>query len=302
MCLSRLFIDSFFYLRQWIATLITYLSIYLYGSEVSWEQTKNRKLDTSRHVDLNLDDAHDLDLLLNEAKLGLTASEARRNSTSNKCKALLTLSSVVLAASGLVLPKSPPDTTWLQALLLIGALLLLHVVIILAMHFAVGTEMQPSINQEDANLSEINLRKSLINNYLSCQTDQNNGVDFLVELYKVARFFFLLGLLILTVASVVSYSTYRDKKSQYDNLIEKLITDESFLEKVQEKSQQTRSTSPQTRNTQNQSSVTPSQQSISRSQQGSADQNYADSENNPNSLKPLKFNSKPLQKRSRIVF
>ena len=61
--------------------------------------------------------------------------------------------------------------------------------------------MTVHIDQKEATLPEKDLKKKLINSHLQCQTELDNRTDYLVEVYKVARFFFLsaFSLLVLTV-------------------------------------------------------------------------------------------------------
>jgi hypothetical protein len=226
-------LDEFFYFRQRLAELVTFLSIHIFGSEVSWEEIRRGKLNSAPHVNRNLDGALDLDLLLTEARSRAAEAEARRSSTTDKCKTLLTLSSLVLTASGVILSKASFEETWVRVILLLAILFLLHVVILISMHFAVGTEMRPSLDQEDARLSGADLRKSLINIYLRCQADKDARVDFLVEIYKVARFFFLIGLSLLIV--VISSSLPKKGEILERRVADELIKDPRFTEIIRER-------------------------------------------------------------------
>ncbi len=223
----RKFLDGFYYFREWLTTLITYISLHIYASEISWNQIKNGKMESTQEVGLKLEDAKDLDLLLSEVKCRLAEEENRRNATTDKCKSLITLSSLVLAASGIVVSKANFDSIWTQIVLVLAALSLLHVVVLISMHFAVGTDKQPTINQHDASLSADDLRKSLINTYLECQADRNNRVNFLVELYKGARFYFLLGLTFI-IGLLVSTFPARPKED-LPSAIAKQLTDNATL-------------------------------------------------------------------------
>ncbi len=226
----RSFLDCFFNFRRWLGTLVTFLSIHLLGSEVSWEEIKSGKIKSSPHFDRDLEAAQDLDLLLGEAKSRLEESEARRSTVVEKCKTLLTLSSFVLTAAGLVLSKISIIGGPLQASLLFSILFLLHVVILLSMHFAVRSEMQISIDQADVGLSPADLRKSLFNSYLRCQVDRDSRVDFLLEIYKSARFFFFLGLLMLIV--VLSFSFLRTNDKLAANVASELMKDPHFVDSI----------------------------------------------------------------------
>jgi hypothetical protein len=230
----RKFLDGFYYFREWLTTLITYLSLHLYASEISWDEIKKGKIRSTQQVDLKLDAAKDLDLLLSEVKCRLAEEEDRRNSTTDKCKSLVTLSSLVLAASGIVVSKTNLDATWTQLILVLAALSLLHVVVLISMHFAVGADMQPTIDQHDATLSEDDLRKSLINIYLQCQADRNARVNFLVELYKGARFYFLLGLTLIIVLLVSTFPA-RPKEDLASTVAKKLTENATLIERLSDR-------------------------------------------------------------------
>lgn len=230
----RNILDGFYYFREWLTTLITFLSLHVYASEISWDEIKNGKRKPTKNADLKLDDAQDLDLLLSEVKCRLAEEEDRRNSTTDKCKSLVTLSSLVLAASGIVVSKASLDSPWTQLLLVLAALSLLHVVVLISMHFAVGADMQPTIDQHDATLSVDDLRKSLINIYLKCQADRNDRVNFLVELYKGARFYFLLGLTLVIVLLVSTFPT-RPKEDLPSAVAKQLTENATFIERLSER-------------------------------------------------------------------
>jgi hypothetical protein len=230
----RKFLDGFYYFREWLTTLITYLSLHIYASEISWNEIKNGKIRSTQKVGLKLEDAKDLDLLLSEVKCRLAEEEDRRNSTTDKCKSLVTLSSLVLAASGIVVSKTNFDATWTQLILLLAALSLLHVVVLISMHFAVGTDKHPKIDQHDATLSGEDLRKSLINIYLQCQADRNARVNFLVELYKGARFYFLLGLTLIIVLLVSTFPA-RPKEDLPSTVAKQLTENATFIERLSDR-------------------------------------------------------------------
>jgi len=230
----RNILDGFYYFREWLTTLITFLSLHIYASEISWNEIKKGKIKSPKQDGLKLDGAIELDLLLSEVKCRLAEAENRRNSTADKCKSLVTLSSLVLAASGIVVSKTNLDSTWTQLILVLAALSLLHVVVLISMHFAVGTDKNTTIDQHDASLSGDDLRKSLINSYLKCQADRNDRVNFLVELYKGARFYFLLGLTLI-IALLVSTFPALAKEDLPSAVAKQLTENATFIERLSER-------------------------------------------------------------------
>ncbi|MGB3491880.1 MAG: hypothetical protein WBA57_04080 [Elainellaceae cyanobacterium] len=230
----RTVLDRLYYFREGVSTFITFISLHIYASEITWSEIKKGKIRSTKQVDLKLDDAKELDLLLSEVKCRLAEAEERRNSTTDKCKSLVTLSSLVLAASGIVVSKTSLDSTWAQVILVLVALLLIHVVILISMHFAVGADMQPTVDQHDASLSGDDLRKSLINTYLKCQADRNDRVNFLVEVYKGARFYFLLGLTLIIILLVSTFPT-SPKEDVASTVAKQLAENTPFIERLSER-------------------------------------------------------------------
>ena len=105
-------LDGFHGLRKKIVTTITYLSFRFYATEVTWDEVFNETFkDAREYKELTLSTEENLDILLDEARTGLAAAETRRSGITDKCKTLLTLSSVFLALAGFLLPKSLSNST-----------------------------------------------------------------------------------------------------------------------------------------------------------------------------------------------
>lgn len=192
-------LDGFYYLRKYIVTGITYFSLRLFGSEITWSQMWNKKFDSLTHANLDLGRASDLTLILTEAKEGLNIAETRLLTITDKCKNLLTLSSLLLTLVTVLLTKTPPDSVWMKILFLISALAFFDAVILLMVFFDVGGAMNIALKQEDVDLKSDDLKKCLINLSFKCRTDLDNRTDYLVEIYKVARFFFLSAFTVLVL-------------------------------------------------------------------------------------------------------
>jgi hypothetical protein len=161
----------------------------LYALEVTFKDIKSGKYDTRILVDLNLDDAKDLDNLLATAKDCYKAAIDRRSTVTDKCKTLLTLSSFILAIGGFFLPKSFDfDNWWMRGLFFVAGLFVLDAVILLLVYFGIGTEVKVGLDQAIVSLQKDDLKKSLINEYTKCETDSENRTDYLVNVYETARF------------------------------------------------------------------------------------------------------------------
>jgi hypothetical protein len=116
-------LDSFYYVRKWAVTAVIYLSLRFYGSEVLFVSLWSRTFENAKHADLNLDEAKDLETLLEEAQENLKRAEARRAVVMDKCKVLFTLSTILLGAIGLLMPKAFAFShSWMKVLFFFATL------------------------------------------------------------------------------------------------------------------------------------------------------------------------------------
>jgi hypothetical protein len=225
-------LDAFYYARKWVVTTAVYLSLRLYGSEVSFMSLWSRTFDSAKHADLNLDQAKDLETLVEEAKESLKRGEERRSVVMDKCKVLFTLSSLLLAAIGLLMPKAFAfNHSWMKIFFFVATLAFANVVVLLVFFFGVGNEMKVVLDQEHVHLDENNLKKSLINLYLKCGTAMENRTDFLVELYKVAQFFFLSAFTIIVLLFSVNFFT-QSQDEEMKEVLKRLRGDQGFIESI----------------------------------------------------------------------
>jgi hypothetical protein len=224
-------LDRFYWLRKRIVTAIVFLSLRFFGSEITWDHIWNENFVSSNHTNRNLDNAGDLTLILEEAKKSLQNAEARREGVTDKCKTLLTLSSLLLTLVGILLPKTTFDSIWLRLLFFASALALLNAVILLVAFFGVRTQMIIEIQQDEINLSSENLKKCLINLYFQCRTDLDNHTDYLVEVYKVARFFFLSAFAAIVFLFSLNFF-FVSPESSAKAVARELETDTNFVQMV----------------------------------------------------------------------
>src|SRR5258706_12582284 len=85
---------------------ITFLSIRLYGiDDCHFKNVREGYYPNIQSVPRNLDRAKDLEAILAEAKECLASAKDRRAAVTDKCKSLLTLSSLLLTIIGAVFPK-----------------------------------------------------------------------------------------------------------------------------------------------------------------------------------------------------
>lgn len=192
-------LDLFYYSRRFIVNLVAYVSLRLYGLEISWKEVEHGTYDAEKFDNLNLDSAGDLDLLLSESRGAFDNAEARRSVVVEKTKVLLTLSSFLLALTGALAPKTFSSAGfWMRSAMLMATVALLNTIILITTLFDVRSTMVVSITQPEAALDSDNLKKSLINSYRQCAHATNNASHYLVDIYKASRFFFLISLTLVT--------------------------------------------------------------------------------------------------------
>ena len=225
-------LDAFYYARKATITAITYCSLRSYGLEVKLEDIRKESYAGSKHVDRKLDKAQDLELLLEEAKEVFKRAEARRTLVMDKCKTLLTLGSLLLAVVGLLLPKSLAfGSAWMSILFFLAALAFLNVVILLAVSMGVGTETGISIDQADVDLKGEGRKKSFINLYLLCETATNNRTDYLVDVYKAARFYFLSAFTLVAALFAINFFLH-SPDDEMKAVLQRLRGDQVFIESI----------------------------------------------------------------------
>jgi hypothetical protein len=179
---------------------------------------------------LNLDDAKDLDLLLAQAKDQLKQANDRRDAITDKCKTLLTLGSLLVALMGVFLSQSLTfRSLWLWVIFFFAAAFLVNVVLLILVYFAVRQEQVVCLLQDDVSLDAVNLRKSLINAYCQTQSLKDNQTDYLTDIYKVARFCFLIAFIMIAflVSLNVVFPQYNDDQQK---LIQQLRSDTQLID------------------------------------------------------------------------
>lgn len=188
----RTILDIFWQCRKIAVTTLAYISLWLYGSEARWRDLWSQTFPPAEPIERDLNKAKDLDLLLTAAKEALQAAESRRAGITDKCKTLLTISSFLVAVVGILLPKNLAfGSRWIQVAFFIAAIALFNAVMLLLEFFNVRAGMVVTHDQSDVELEPAGLKKSLIKAYFDVQADLDSGTDYLVEIYKAARFSFL---------------------------------------------------------------------------------------------------------------
>ena len=224
------FLDQCYYARRAICRSLAYFAIRAYGIEVTYDLIKKGSYDGRVPTPLHLDTASDLDTLLDMAKDSMSIADRRRGIITDKCKTLFTLGSLLIGVVGLLLPKYLAfDSIWMKFLAVAAVAILFKAFFILLVFFDVGQEKDMSLEQADVPLDAANLRKSLLNRYRECSADIDNRTDYLVDVYRVARFCFLSAASI--VAGLVVVSLWMNSPSdQNERLVREIRSDATLIE------------------------------------------------------------------------
>lgn len=215
--LQKLF-DWFCKFRRDFANRLAFLSMRFYGFEdVSLDEINRGAYDNVQHENRKLENINDTKPILSMAKECFEESLKRRAAITDKCKTLLTVSSILLGLIGLLLPKSFTfDASWMRVICFLAILGLFNVIVLLLTFFSVGKETRIALHQSDIDLEPTDFEKNYINLYLQCEVATDNRTDYLVDLYKVARFFFLSSfsfVVILFSVSFLSNTNQNDTKN-----------------------------------------------------------------------------------------
>jgi hypothetical protein len=215
-------LDMFYYFRQHCIASLAFITLRVYGKEIGYSDVRKGTLENRKRSFLSLEDAGDIDLLLDLSKDSLASADKRRTVITDKSKVLLTLGSLLFGVIGVLLPKYLAfEALWMRCLSVLAIAILFNAIVLLLMFFDVGTEMEVSLNQEDIPLDQINLKKSLLNQNLKCVDVSENRTDYLVELFLAARFCFLSALTIVAGLVLASVAT-SNPKEQSKHIIREL--------------------------------------------------------------------------------
>ena len=157
------------------------------------------------------------DVLHEAAEAEYNRAEARRRGVDDKARMLL-------AMVGLLVPLTATLSLRLvwPALALAPLACFLFAAVIMTGYLAVGKTMVPKINPAEAALNEQALRRTLILDTLRSARATEMGTNFLVDVYRAGLRAFFVGLLFITITTVVAYIRPSDPTAR---LIEQLRGD-----------------------------------------------------------------------------
>lgn len=214
-------LDRFYDGRKWLATAVAYLSIRFYGVEVSFEDVRNGAYKGCKAQQIDFRSGSDLSGLLELSKECLRNANDRRKQVTDKCKTLLTLASLLLAVVGAFLPESlSSDSHYAGIALVISAAALLNVLMLLLVFFDIGTEAEVRLEPELTEYESDDLKKHLVNAQLYCASTVQNRTDYLVDVYRTARFFFVSAFLPVVFLLYLGFSTEPSPTSHEQAIVE----------------------------------------------------------------------------------
>lgn len=226
-------LDAFHGFRRGLHDCLCFLSMRFFGFEATYKDVQSRTWPNVTHVDRNLDnaDSESLEQLLKCAECEFKDAADRRTLLTDKCKTLLGLASSLLALLGIFSPKFNVDTIVSQVLFFLTVLALLNSVSLLLYFFGVGPEAVVKAELSETNLGIQDLQKSLINKHYAAIAAKDNRTDFLVNVYEVARFFFLIALVLLTIAfSINIFSKKPEQSKKTDEIMRELRSQPELIE------------------------------------------------------------------------
>jgi len=227
------FLDSFSNAVEWLSNAVVWLAMNALGAGCSMKQIENQRFDASHDsYHLRLEQATEIDTLLTTTKESIKAAIDRRAILTDKCKNLATLSSLLLAVTGLLLPKPYELQDSLSRALLYGAIILFLVTVWILLSYSRNVrDVVVQLEQEECSLDNSNLKKSLINSYYQSQLDHDERNKFLGSLYGAARLYFLLGFIVLAIGFTYSYR-FASNTPDIEKLILRLRADPRLIKEL----------------------------------------------------------------------
>lgn len=216
-------------LRTGFLNRLTYVSFVIYGFEdYTLSRIKDKGKDETWQK-LSFADEADLDVLLAEARNRLSVADERRTTVSEKCKTLLTIGSLVFAAVTILLPKWVTlDGLAQRGLFVLAMLALLNSVVLLLVFIDIGGEKVVSFGNNEAGHDAATLKGGLVNQYMDCVRSIDSRTDYLVDVYRTARFFLSSAIAIVVLLFVIQVATARS--SNASDIIRELRSNPELIE------------------------------------------------------------------------
>jgi len=193
-------LDFIYYRRRDLLFSIIYLSMRLYGLEITFEEVKQGKYsnsDDSKQY-LNVENTDNLDYLLTATKESFEESKRRLDKIMEKSKSLITICSLMIPLIAILF------SNWLDCKnLFIKAgmalsIFTLFLTILLIIHLSeIKPRMQPIIDQNMAVSDENKFKKERIKDFHQSTYNNEKRTDYIADVYKTASLFFMVSLVII---------------------------------------------------------------------------------------------------------
>jgi hypothetical protein len=165
------------------------------------------------------------DELLDLAKDIYGRTEKRKATIDDKCKTIMTVSSISLPLISAILPRlSSP------ALGIIPLLFVFLAAFLVMVQLNVGSSSYPELDAGLAGLEPEPLKKRLIAGYLASARFNDCCTDFNVDVFRAARRSLLLGLLTLVAVAALGGLLGNESRSEEDRLIRRLRSEPALIE------------------------------------------------------------------------
>lgn len=210
---------------------LVYLSLRMLSIEVSLDEVRNQSYDPEEQsTKLDFTHAKDAETLLATAKEGFVTSEERRTTVVDKSKTLLTLGSLFLALVAFLLPKDLAySSIWLRGLVVGTVLFFLHAVVLLLLFFMVGKGTEVHLDQVEIGLTRTRLQLSLAKSYIFSRNENDRRTDYLVDVFKAARFSIFAAFVLATALFSLSFA-FQNPGDQTKQIVETLRADPKLLD------------------------------------------------------------------------
>lgn len=136
--------------------------------------------------------------------------ENRLKSVDEKFKVLLTVCSILFSTLIMVILKISDHFSFIM---LIPLLFFLLSILMLLIYIDIKIFTYPNIDNKMASLESAEFKKQLANDYLLSTRNNSNTINFMVDVYKVARRSLLIGLILGILFSMI----YRNKIFPFEN-------------------------------------------------------------------------------------
>ena len=223
--------DAFHRCRSCLVVAIAYCSLRIYGFEgVTLAEVASGRYRRDPLKPASTSNPENLEGIVSVARECFENARKRRSVIFDKCKTLLTVSSLFLGLFGFLLPREFAfDATWMRVVAFVAVLSLMNTVMLLLVFFGVERETEVAIGNEDFSQTPEKFKVSLANSYLQSQAAVDCRTDYLADLYKCARFFALLAFAAFVMLFSVD-SLAASPKNETDRIVRELRANPELVE------------------------------------------------------------------------